>query len=826
MARIISAGCFRTIPIADGWELASTLPDQCATPADADALSDWLTAEVPGTVASTLRTAGLWNLENPAPLHDRDHWYRVRFTGVGRRKLRFHGLATLAEVWLNDVLILSSDNMFVTHDVEADLSDNNRLHIRFRALAPILAKPGKRARWRPAMISPTSLRNVRTTVLGHMPGWCPPVHAVGPWRAIDIIETRGSLNITAANVHAHLCPDHVGELRVTLADPGADLMMATLECAGYSVPMIERGDGHLEAYLEIPDVQPWWPHTHGEPKLHEVRVRVGETTVNLGRVGFRQIEVDRGNDGRAFALKINGTRVFCRGACWAPADIVSLPDARAAYVPWLEMMKAANMNMVRIGGTMVYEGDAFYELCDELGLLVWQDFMFANFDYPVGDKSFENSVKKEALQFLDRTQTSPSLAVLCGGSEVAQQASMLGLAREAWTGPLFDEWLPIISARVRPDLPYVPNSPSGGELPFIANAGVTHYYGVGAYLRPLDDARRAEVRFASECLAFANVPEARTLDAALPVPALHHPLWKQRVPRDNGASWDFEDIRDHYLGVLYAVEPALLRREEPERYLELSRAVTGEVMEAVFAEWRRKHSTTAGGLVWLFKDLWPGAGWGVVDSLGEPKAAWYALRRAFRQLQVALIDEGVNGLAAHVINDTGVERKLRLSLTCWRGNARIVAGERTLHVAAHDAAEISATDIFGAFFDTTYAYRFGPPAHEVTHAALRSADSGELLAEAFHFPQGRIIAPQPLDLQATVEKSGSDWFLNLRTSRLVLSLHIDDDQFRAEDNGFHLAPNGERRVELLPRALTSTAPNGEIRALNGSQTVRYRVQTE
>src|SRR5262249_22082874 len=148
------------------------------------------------------------------------------------------------------------------------------------------------------------------------------------------------------------------------------------------------------------------------------------------------------------------------------------------------------------------------------------------------------------------------------------------------------------------DVPYVPNSPYGGAMPFLPNAGVTHYYGVGAYCRPLEDARRADVRFSAESLAFAHVPQQKVVHRRLPVPAVHSPLWKERTPRDRGASWDFDDIRDHYLEVLYGINPARLRREEPERYLDLSRAVSGEVIEATFAEWRRKGSGCNGALVW------------------------------------------------------------------------------------------------------------------------------------------------------------------------------------------------------------------------------------
>src|SRR5262249_48701121 len=149
-------------------------------------------------------------------------------------------------------------------------------------------------------------------------------------------------------------------------------------------------------------------------------------------------------------------------------DIVALPCEPASYRPWLESMRDAGLNIVRVGGTMVYEADAFYSLCDELGLLVWQDAMLANFDYPASAE-FCASLVAELEHLLDRTQLNPSLAVLCGGSEVLQQAVMFGLSQDQIDDSLYCSVIPEVVQSKRPDLVYIANSPSGGDLPFHTN---------------------------------------------------------------------------------------------------------------------------------------------------------------------------------------------------------------------------------------------------------------------------------------------------------------------------------------------------------------------
>jgi beta-mannosidase len=928
-------------------------PGGARTPDDvvATATLGPLPLTIPSTIAAACTNAGVWSMENPTFALDEFDWWvqiplrshsiqhaEVRTSALESSvMLRAEGLATLSEVWWNNELLSSANSMFVPSSValpvspvsklndflplraaaasDETLADDSPLWLCFRSVSEHLqltANRRDRPAWKSRLVDHQGLRRVRTSLLGRMPGWSPPVPAIGPYRPLHlsaVTDVGDCANLGNLSILSTVTPSptlrHTGTIAVSvqapqnsasatvrvhqpvlstpgipLADDSSSESPSLPEVLAESFAVCERTPAStsltLSATVVLENVALWWPHTHGEPWLYPVSIAVkdsdGKEAVHqLASIGFRTIAVDRNTDrntvGSAngspdlngFGIVINHEPVYARGACWTPVDIVSLNPSADLLDDTLDTMVASGMNMIRVGGTMTYETDRFHQRCDELGIMVWQDFMFANLDIPLDNEVLLNDIRTEVSHHAQRLGRHPSTVVVCGGSEVDQQASMMGIGAEQFASGLARSVVAPLCAQIIPSIPFVVSSPSappannssepmptGTPLPFHVDSGVGHYYGVGAYLRGFHDVRASNVRFAAECLAFANVPENSTLDALFShrqagSVAPHQPLWKQRVPRDNGAGWDFDDVRDHYLVELFGLDPMRLRYADLERWLDLSRITSSEVLDTVASEWRRAGSTCNGSLVWFLRDLWAGAGWGLIDALGRAKPALAGLARRWQPIALALTDEGVNGLDAHMVNETAQPLSGTLEAVIVRDGVTVVerAG-RVLTVAPRSTQRVRVDELFDGFRDLTWAYRFGPAVGELVRVRFQSDTTlsfDPIVCDAHHWIGGRSHAMEAgIGLTAHGEAiSGSDNFrLTIGSERTAFGVYLDGDEVRSSDNWFHLAP-GDQRVLTVhrPRCATipthSSSPDGTIgqtfpkivvRALNSRSSAR------
>jgi beta-mannosidase len=795
-----------SIPLLADWEVAVT-----ETSHNPESLRDlrFAPASVPGT-------SGADTLE---------HWFRCRFdcgaiSAEERLYLDFGGLATLSEVWLNGRPILQSNSMFARHRIEvtALLHSRNELLIVCRPLAAQLRTKRlqqPRARWRTRIVTEQQLRWFRTTLLGRAPGFASGPPPAGPWRPVALVRERGPvIEEWTRRVDAD------GAIHASIGfrtQPAA----ARLVSGEYRV---EFSNG--EATLRIPDARRWWPHTHGEPALYPVRLEVqlhdgSIVTYDDVPAGFRTVSFDRG-------FHINGVPVFTRGVIWTPLPNSSEDNLRRR----LTLLRDGGFNLIRLPGTTWYEDETFHRLCGELGLLVWQDLMFANMDYPFAEPEFLETVRTEAETELARVSRYAGTAMICGNSEIEQQVGMLGLDPAVGRGVFFGEDLPRIAERCCPGVPYIPSAPFGGDQPFRTRQGVANYFGVGAYLRPLEDARRAAVPYASECLAFSNIPEPEAIEAmALEIPGgltATHPAWKRGVPRDGGAAWDFEDVRDHYLNVLYALDPTDLRYTDSRFYWDLSRLVSGEVMAEVFGEWRRSGSNCGGGIVLCGADLEPGAGWGLIDNRGVPKAAYWFLRRALAPRAIWMTDEGLNGFDIHVANDSPTPLHATLRIAMFASERKTDEAEREIVLEPRARGFYSFEEILGRFVDISRAYRFGPPAHDLITASLHRTARESAFARCFRFPASRDLRRRPITeigitAQAAVLPTGEIEVL-MGTRTFANAVRVTAPGLLPDDSYFSIEPGGTRRLLFTPTAPGPLPTGLVVTALNAEGRVTIPVE--
>lgn len=796
---------------------------------------DWSTAKSVATMPCTVAMLEP-DESKQANLNNQDHWFICEFlvpeNPPNRVLLHLDGLLTYAEVYINQKLVLTSINAYHSHivDITLDLKERrNQLVICCRAIAPNLAKKLPRPRFSTRLINERNLRFIRTPILGYTPGFSAPTKAVGPYRPIRL-KFEQHVSTLSSFVNAQLISENAGSITVDILVEriNSQILDAHLVVLNNKNELVtkapinvanEGAQSRLTTKLTLNEVSAYWPHTHGNPERYGLNIELNlrnanSTIITLGKYGFKSIK--RVNPD-SFSLQINDTPIYFRGACWTPMNPTNLLVDAATLRERLVWLTKSGINMLRIPGNMLYEGDAFYELCDELGILIFQDFAFANFDYPESDEEFIANIEQEARHFLSKHGGRPCLTVLAGNSEVAQQASMMGMALDHLNNAIFDQHLPAIVKELAPNVPYVRSSPIADGIPFHAGNGPSHYYGVGGYRRTLEDARLFKGRFASECLAFSHVPEdesLRTFFGGEVIPP-HDPRWKNAVPRDIGSGWDFTDITDHYVEYLFEIDATKLRTIDQERYLNYCRAATVEVVERTLSIFRADSAQGRGALVWFLHDLKPGAGWGYIDALGKPKSAFYGLARTAQPTAILFVDEGLEGLAIYLAHDANkaLVGELVITLVTAEGQ-KYEQKQRSLTLKPRSVERISVDLHLNRFVDSSYAYRFGPRAFTSCVATLNNETGETITQNIYANPTVTHQINNDLGLIAIASRQNDGQYqLTLSCSLPAFYVVIDTLGFTPSDNYFHLMPN-DAKVILLESSSQQLIPHGRIRALN------------
>jgi beta-mannosidase len=414
--------------------------------------------------------------------------------------------------------------------------------------------------------------------------------------------------------------------------------------------------------LRVENPQLWWPNGLGDQPLYDLHVELRDERDKLldetdKRIGLRTLRLDRHEDewGESFHFVVNGLAFFAKGANWIPADAVQSRMSPAWYRHLVEEAAAVHMNMLRVWGGGLYEDDSFYQACDENGICVWQDFMFACAAYPSYDEQFLQSVAAEARDNVRRLRHHPSLALWCGNNEIEQMGMVSERGWEqgemTWNSykHLFDEILPNIVRELHPEAAYWPSSPHSPreDRTDMNNPrwGDAHLWGVWHGQQPFEWYRTCEHRFNSE-FGFQSFPEPRTVK-------------QYTAPEDRNVT---SRIMEHHqrsgVGNTRIMQYMLDWFRLPvgfENTLWTSQILQGMAMKYACEHWRRTMPRGMGTLYWQLNDTWPVASWSSIDYFGRWKALHYMAQHFYAPILVSAVEDVDAGIARlYVSNDLPV----------------------------------------------------------------------------------------------------------------------------------------------------------------------------
>ncbi|MFZ4778709.1 MAG: glycosyl hydrolase 2 galactose-binding domain-containing protein, partial [Terrimicrobiaceae bacterium] len=442
-------------------------------------------------------------------------------------------------------------------------------------------------------------------------------------------------------------------------------------------------NGEFEAEFGVNDPALWWPNGLGDQPLYTVEVALATEAPEVFadrrvlRVGLRKLELVREPDayGESFRFRVNGRDFFAKGANWIPCDAFPSHASDATYRHLLQSAADAHMNMVRVWGGGIYEDDRFYDLCDELGLLVWQDFMFACGTYPTFDPVFLESVRREAADNIRRLRHHPCLALWCGNNELEQ--GLVNWGGSAWTEStmpesdyscLFDDLLADAVLDHDGETPYWPSSPhTPGANRACFNddtRGDAHSWSVWFEGASFEDQRQWKHRFLSE-FGFQSFPEPRTVEAFTEPGDRFLNSWIMDYHQRSapGNSKIFRHLLDWFL------PPAGF-----DDLLWMSQLTQALCIQYAAEHARRMQGRTDGLLYWQLNDLWPGATWSSIDVHGRWKALHFFAKRFFSPLLVSLLESPESGgVEVHVSNQLreAASVVVHWEVTTCAGDARL-----------------------------------------------------------------------------------------------------------------------------------------------------------
>jgi beta-mannosidase len=643
--------------------------------------NNWLPAKVPGTVHLDLMD----NKLIPDPFKDdnekkvqwveNEDWdYQTNFN-ISSKELEnqhidlvFNGLDTFSEIYLNGKLLAKTDNMFRKWNIQVKQylkPGDNLLQVKFKSAV----NKGKELAEKVPFTMPESPRSfVRKAQYQFGWDWGPRLVTAGIWKDLQLNFWNNAklenVKVEQKNLTKQKA-DLLIQTEVSAENEGRYTILINHQSQDFS---LKKGKNKIEIPFKIENPRLWQPNGWGEPNLYTLKISLQKNSKIISdkevRIGLRTVELVQQKDGKgkSFYFKVNGNPLYIKGSNWIPGDSFSPRITKEKYQKLIKDSKEANMNMLRIWGGGIYEDDEFYKACDENGILIWQDFMFAGSFYP-SDEAFLNNVKEEVKDQINRLQNRPSIALWCGNNEIDEAIVNWGYQKQfkyskedslqVWKDykKVFHELIPnTLKENLTADKNiYWPSSPSiGWGHKESLTEGDSHYWGVWWGEQPFEIYNEKVGRFMSE-YGFQGMPALETTKAMFSGKAelnLQNSTIKAHEKHARG--WE---IIDEYMKRDYKIPADFIQ------YNYVSQLLQARGMQIAIEAHRRSKPYNMGTLYWQLNDCWPVVSWSSIDYLGNWKALHYEAKRSFENLLIS-VAETDRSYDVYFINDLLTDFKI------------------------------------------------------------------------------------------------------------------------------------------------------------------------
>jgi beta-mannosidase len=805
-------------------------------------VKEWHPAQVPGVVQTDLLHSNLI----PDPF-DRDNEFHLQWIGLADWEyqttfqvdaaalahdhidLVFDGLDTFADAYLNDQAILHADNMFRRWRIAAKTllkPGENTLRIVFHSAVEKMIPYAKSLPYVLPSISTQISENeeniatapyTRKAPYNYGWDWGPRYMTEGIWRPVRL-ETWDALRIENFHIHQQSITADLANVTAEVEIDASRATTATLALAhdelsgpqtadGTQTLQLNAGMNHVSFPLRISTPKLWYPVGYGAQSRYRFSavIRIGrDVAANAEtKTGLRSVELRRVADqwGKSFEFVVNGIAVFAKGADVIPFDSFPNRVTPEIHRNILQAARDAHMNMVREWGGGYYESDDFYDICDELGIMVWQEFMFGG-DMIPGDVAFQENVRQEAIDQIKRLRDHPSIVIWCGNNEVETgwwhwgdrqefKASISPDTRDrVWQDYviMFADILKNAVSEYADPTPYTPSSPSANfeEVPDNQHNGDMHYWAVWHQQAPAQDYTKQFPRFMSE-YGFQSFPEMRTIRTFA------------NKPEDFDIRSTVMQAHQKNKGGNERILTYMLREyREPKdfaSFVYLSQVQQAEIIKIGAEHLRRQRPRTMGSLYWQLNDCWPVASWASIDYYGRWKALQYYARRFYDDVLISpfLHDDKVD---VYVVSDKlqALSGTVHMRLLDFSGNAlmeqtkdvQIAAQSNAIYFGVDTAALAAKADLRKSFlvFDLD--------------VAGKRVSRNLIFFDVTH----NLELPVAPKIETTLNKTGEDYTVTLQSPKLARSVYLSfgDLDVQSSDNYFDLLPGEQFTIHLKSAA--------------------------